>query len=82
MEVSMADDCRDKDWITDAVLNDIDDTINKIQRVVVNNKESIEEIKQAINTLDMLFKQKMHWIRDEIHLLKGKSKRDYPKPKV
>lgn len=54
----MADDCRDKDWITDAVLNDIDDTINKIQRVVVNNKESIEEIKQAINTLDMLFKQK------------------------
>ena len=63
----MADDCRDKDWITEAVLNDIDDTINKIQRVVVNNKESIEEIKQAINTLDMLFKQKMHWIRDEIN---------------
>ena len=71
----MADDCRDKGWITEADLNDIDNTINNIQRVVVNNKENIEEIKQAINTLDMLFKQKMHWIRDEINMLKGKSKR-------
>ena len=63
-------------------LDDIDLRINQVERVVVNNKENIKEIEQAINTLDMLFKQKMHWIRDEIHLLKGKSKRDYPKPKV
>ena len=78
----MADDCRNKDCITQADLNEINDRINKIIRVLVNNKYSIQDIKQSINTLDMQFRQKIHWVRDEIHLLKGKSKRDYPKPKV
>ena len=59
-------------------MNNINDrqTLINIDEQVKNNKNSIKEIKQAINNLDMLFKQKMHWIRDEINMLKGKSRRE------
>ncbi len=63
-------------------LDDIDDRINKIEKVIFVIDDSIKEIKQSISNLDMLFKQKEHWVRDEINMLKGKSRRDYPKPKV
>ena len=58
------------------VIDNIDDRINKIEEIIFIIDDSYKEIKQSISNSDRLFKQKEHWVRDEINMLKGKSRRE------